>query len=187
MDVLATLARRMRLLASRAVIALVDDALKVQGVQISILADEVAEAQRFQEYGFSSVPLPGAEAIMLSISGVRSHAVVIATDDGRHRKKNMQPGEVSLYTDEGDYILLRRGKIIKVHSGGEVDVDAPNVKITASSKITFDTPELHCTGKISAVGDVTTVGDVVAGTVSLDQHVHPGVTSGTEITGPPTP
>ncbi len=181
MDLLGILARRIRLMSARAVVYRVDDSLNVQGVQIGVLADEVAQAQRFQQYGFSSVPLSGAEAIMVSISGVRSHAVVIATDDGRHRKKNMQPGEVALYTDEGDYILFGRGHKIKIVSTGEVDVTAPTVTITASTKITLDTPELHCTGKITATGDV------VAGTVSLDQHVHTGVTSGTELTGPPAP
>ncbi|MGH6714753.1 MAG: phage baseplate assembly protein V [Bradyrhizobium sp.] len=184
------LARRIRMIASRAVVTLVNDALKVQGVQLNVLANEVAEAQRFQEYGFTSVPLAGAEAIVLSIGGIRSHAVVIAVDDGRHRPQNLQAGEVEIYTDEGDYIKFERGNKIEVVSTGEVDVTAPNVKITASTKATIDSPELHCTGKITAEDDVTSGGDMLAdgnvkaGEIGLIEHVHPGVTVGGEVTGP---
>ena len=46
-------------MVSRAVIKMVDDSLKMQGVQISLLAGEVAEkVERFQEYGFTSHPHP---------------------------------------------------------------------------------------------------------------------------------
>lgn len=185
--VLRTLARRIRMIAARGVVNLVNDGLKVQGMQIGVLADETAQVQRFQEYGFTSVPLAGAEAVMLSISGVRSHGVVIATDDGRFRLKNLAPGEVALYTDEGDTIVFKRGKKIQITSGGEVDVTAPEVKVTAATKVTVDSPEAHFTGKITAEDEISSDVDVKASTVSLLQHVHDGVTSGAEVSGPPVP
>lgn len=182
-----TLARRVRMISARAVVNLVNDGLKVQGLQIGVLSNETADVQRFQEYGFTSVPKDGAEAIVLAIGGVRSHGVVIATDDGRYRVKNLAPGEVALYTDEGDTIIFKRGKEIDITSGGkvkvnaadEVDVTAPMVKISASSKAYFDTPELHCTGKITADDDVVAAG------VSLIHHPTTGVTAGDELSGPP--
>lgn len=167
MNAVRVLARRIRMLAGRAVVNLVTDTLDVQGVQLGALDTEVLDAQRFQEYGFTSVPLPGAEGVFLAIAGVRGHAIVVATDDGRCRRKNLQPGEVALYTDEGDYIQLARGKKIVVNSGAEVDVTAPAVKVTASSKVTVDTPTAEFTGDLSVDGDAT------IGGIDFLQHVHP--------------
>lgn len=194
-EAIRPLARRIRLMAGRAVVHLVNDALKVQGMQIGVLADETANVQRFQEYGFTSNPLAGAEAVMLCMAGVRSHGIVIATEDGRYRLKNLAPGEVALYTDEGDTIIFKRGKEIDITSGGkvkvnaqdEVDVAAPNVKITAPTKITADTPELHCTGKITAADIIESEVDVQSNGVSLVNHPTTGVTSGDEVSGPPEP
>ncbi|MGH8426388.1 MAG: phage baseplate assembly protein V [Gammaproteobacteria bacterium] len=185
MELARVLARRIRMIAGRAVINLANDALKVQSVQISALDTEVLQAQRFQEYGFTSVPLAGAEGIFLAIAGVRGHTIVIASDDGRYRRKNLQPGEVALYTDEGDYIQLARGKKIQVVSGGEVDVTGPNVNVMATSKITCDTPELHCTGKITAADEISSDVDCISAGVSGKGHLTTGVQSGGDLSGPP--
>lgn len=152
---LRTLARRVRMLLARSVVTLVNDALKVQGLQITVLQGEVAQVQRFQEYGFTSVPLPGAEAIVAALAGVRSHLVAIAVDDGRYRLKGLQGGEVALYTDEGDVIHFKRGKSIEITSGGSVKVTAPEVTVTASTKVTLDSPEVHCTQKLTVAGDIS--------------------------------
>lgn len=183
MSPIATLARRIRLMSARAVVKLVNDGLNVQGLQLGILANEVSDVQRFQEYGFTSVPQDGAEAVVLSIAGVRSHGIVVATEDGRYRLKNLKQGEVALYTDEGDSIHFKRGKIIAITSGSEVDVTAPTVKVTATSKVTFDTPELHCTGKITADDDISSSTDVLAAGISGKNHVHADPQGG--VVGPP--
>jgi len=152
---LRTLARRVRMLLARSVVAMVNDALKVQGLQITVLDGEVAQVQRFQEYGFTSVPLPGAEAIVAALAGARSHLVAIAVDDGRYRLKGLQKGEVALYTDEGDVIQFKRGNVIEVTSAGSVEVTAPQVTVLASTKVTLDSPEVHCTHKLTVAGDIT--------------------------------
>lgn len=160
--VVNVLARRIRMLLARGVVALVNDALKIQKLQVTVLDGEVDQVQRFQEYGFTSNPLQGAEAILAAIAGVRGHMVAIAVDDGRYRLKNMQSGEVALYTDEGDCIHFKRGRIVEVIAGSALKVTSPDVTVTASSKVTLDTPEVHCTGKISADGDITTQTQVTA-------------------------
>jgi len=152
---LRTLARRVRMLLARSVVTMVNDALKVQGLQITVLSGEVAQVQRFQEYGFTSVPLPGAEAVVAALAGVRSHLVAIAVDDGRYRLKSLQKGEVALYTDEGDVIQFKRGKVIEIVSGGTVKVTAPQVTVTATAKITLDAPEVEVTQNLKVVGDIT--------------------------------
>lgn len=122
---LAPLKRRVALMVSRAVVRLVDDSLKMQEVQIGLLAGEVAsDVERFQEYGFTSVPLEGAEAVALAVGGSRAHLVVVATDDRRHRLSGLQDGEVALYNDEGSYIKLKRGMKIEIVGSAGVLIGA---------------------------------------------------------------
>jgi phage baseplate assembly protein V len=152
------------MLLARSVVKLVNDALMVQGLQVTVLDGEVAQVQRFQEYGFTSVPLAGAEAIVAAIAGVRSHLVAIAVDDGRYRLKNLASGEVAIYTDEGDVIHFKRGRNIEVTSGGSVKVTAPLVTVVASAKVTLDTPEVHCTHKLTVAEDITSGTTITAAT-----------------------
>ena len=161
--ILNGLARRIRMLVARGVISLVNDAAKVQQVQVVVLGDPL-DAQRFQEYGYTSVPLPGAEAAVSTMSGVASHLVIIATEDGRYRPKNLQAGQVALYTDEGDQIVFERGRIISVTAGIALKVTAPEVTVTATTKVTLDSPEVDLTGKLNVAGDIATQGQVTAAT-----------------------
>lgn len=122
---IAPYSRRIRLMVGRGVVNIVNDALKIQGLQISLLADEVrGNVERFQEYGFTSHPHPGAEVIALSVGGSRDHCVVIKVDDRRYRLKGLAQGEMAIYSDEGDKVHLKRNKEINIHSGGKVMVDA---------------------------------------------------------------
>jgi phage baseplate assembly protein V len=128
---LAPYARRIRLLAARAVITLIDDASKLQGAQVKLLAGEVRDqVERFQQYGYTSVPFPGAEGIYLSLNGSRDHGVVICIDDRRYRITGLQAGEVAIYTDEdkadGKHrIVLKRGKEIHLVAGESSFVMTP--------------------------------------------------------------
>jgi phage baseplate assembly protein V len=159
--ILNGLARRIRMLVARGVVSLVNDALKVRQVQVMVLGDAV-NAQQFQEYGFTSVPLQGAEGVVASMSGVASHLILLATEDGRYRPNNLQPGQVALYTDEGDQIIFQRGRVIAITAGSALNVTAPQVTVAASTKVTLNTPEVDVTGKLNVTGDITTNGQVTA-------------------------
>lgn len=112
---LEPLSRRILALVGRALIETVTDTDKMQRLKIQALADESLEdVERIQEYGFTSVPKSGAEAIFVSLGGNREHTVVIAVDDRRYRLKGLAEGEVALYSDEGDKIVLKRGNKIEV-------------------------------------------------------------------------
>ncbi|MEW5942530.1 MAG: phage baseplate assembly protein V [Pseudomonadota bacterium] len=138
---LAPLSRRLRLMASRAVLSLISDATGMQIVQVKLLNGEVRDGiERVQNYGFTSVPLPGAEAIFLSLGGDRDHGIVITADDRRYRVKGLQGGEVAIYTDEdkaaGEHrILFKRGKEIHLVAGASSIVMTP-------TGITITTPNL---------------------------------------------
>ena len=180
------LRRRVRLMIGRAVLAAADDSKGIQLVQVKLLDGEVGDGvERMQNYGYTSVPKVGAEGVMVCVSGDRTHGIVVVMDDRRYRLKNLQPGEVALYTDEGDTIVMKRGRKIEVTAGAEVTVRAPVVKVEASTKVTLTTPLVEMTQDLSVGGSISVVGDVVADGISLTAHAHGGVTPGGGNTGVP--
>ena len=95
------LRRRVMLMVGRAVLTVVNDETGLQLVQVEGLRGEVIDAaERFQIYGLTSHPLPGADALVLSVGGIRQHPVVLI-DDRRHRVKELEEGEVCIYTERG--------------------------------------------------------------------------------------
>lgn len=202
---LAPIWRRLRLIVSRGVVRRTDDALPLEVLQADLLAGETALMERFQEYGFCSRPLPGAEVIAAAVGGARGHLVGVATDDRRHRPRDLEAGETCLYTDEGDEIRLKRGRIIAVTAGARLHVTAPDVQVdcetaqvAAATAVTLDSPTVTVTGQLvvqggmavsggtgaSVEGDLdVTQGDVTADGTSLKTHIHDGDSGGE--TGPP--
>lgn len=172
---LAPVKRRVALLASRVKLALVDDAAPIQAVQVEGLAEEVMDgAERFQNYGFTSHPLPGAEGIVLSLGGHRSHAVLIVADDRRYRIA-LEAGEVALYSDEGDSVVLRRGRV--------VEINTETLRVNASTAVELNTPLVTTTGQVRADLDITdqvsTGGRSMADMRSTyNTHTHPENDSG---------
>lgn len=136
-----SVARGVQLLIGRAVLLAVQDSAKRQLVQFEALKGELkGDVERIQDYGFTSVPLPGAQVVFANVSGNRDHPVAIRVDDPRYRKMGMQPGEVAIYTDEGDYILLKRGNIIEISTS--------ELLVKATDSVRMETPILEVTGEI---------------------------------------
>lgn len=107
------LATRLRLVVARAVLGLVNDATKLQALQVTLQEGVVRDkVERFQNYGLTSVPLAGAEGVALSVGASTDHTVVIAVDDRRYRLKGLQAGEVALYDDVGHKVYLTRDGIV---------------------------------------------------------------------------
>lgn len=138
---LRSLARRARLAVARGVVRIISDGGGLQLIQAGLMANETrSNMERFQEYGFTSVPHPGAEAAVIFVGGNRDHGLVIAVDDRRYRLKPLETGEVAIYTDEGDYIKLGRNR--------EIEVNTQVCRIIASDMVRMETPELRVTGEI---------------------------------------
>lgn len=135
------IARRVLLAISRASVHSTNDASKRQTMQVTVLSGEDKDVvERLQNYGFTSVPVPGAQALVLCVGGNRDHPLIVAADDPRHRKNGMKPGEVAVYSLWGDYILFKEG--------GGIEIHAPTVTIKASEKVRVETPEFEVTGDI---------------------------------------
>lgn len=172
---LAPVARRLRLLVSRGVVRGVADGSRLQTVQLDLLADEARDnVERFQNYGYTSHPHPGAEAIVVAVGGSRDHLVAIAVDDRRYRL-SLAAGEVALYDDLGHVVHLTRAGIVIDGGGHQVTI--------------VNTSKLRVEGGIEATGDIEDRCDLPDGRTmnamrqAYNAHTHPGDSGGT--TGTP--
>jgi phage baseplate assembly protein V len=139
---LAPVYRRMMLAVGRAVLRQVDDAGEMQRVQVTLLSEETRdEVERMQGYGFTAVPLPGAELIVVSVGGNRDNPVAIALDDRRFRPRGLLPGEVCLYSRRTD-------QRVTLKADGTVLIQAPIVRIEAP--LTEIAGDLVVTGEVTA-------------------------------------
>lgn len=138
---------RIQLMIGRAILSAISDSGKIQTAQAQLLADEVQDdVERIQEYGFTSVPLPGAEGVVVFVGGNRDHGLLIATDDRRYRLVGLEAGEVALYDDLGQKVHLTRSGIVIDGGGLPVMIqNAPTVTMTG---------DLHVNGTIVADGDI---------------------------------
>lgn len=195
---LAPVRRKITLMVSRAVLTMVSDATTLQTLQARLLGEEVLSAlERFQQYGFTSVPHAGAEAIALSLGGNRSHTVIINVDDRRYRLKGLEGGEVALYDDRGQRVhLTRSGATVSVlgvltASVSEVaNLTCPQTNITGNvfidGNLVLSGTGSGNGGPIQIAGGLTnTGGDIVSDGINLDTHHHDGVVAGSEETGGP--
>jgi phage baseplate assembly protein V len=113
---LRPLATRIANSLARAVVQLVDDTKKLQLIQLGVLADETIDgAEHHQPYGFSSVPLPGAEAVVVFPNGDRAHPLVIAASDRRYRPTGGAGGEVTVYNNTGAKVVIKSNGDIEIH------------------------------------------------------------------------
>lgn len=157
---------------ARGVVALANSASKLQSLQLRLLAGEVKDGvEHLEPYGFTSCPKSGAEALAGFIGGDRSHGVVIMVSDRRFRVQGLKPGEVAIYTDEGDRIHFKRDRVI--------DIETVTLNVKASEAVNFDTPMITTTGRIESAGDQ------IAGGISQMKHLHDGVEVGEKESGPP--
>lgn len=203
MRVLERQANRIKNIFARGVVNLVQDGLKMQGQQITLLDGEVVDnVERAQNYGFTSVPHAGAECFVGFIGSGREHGVILIVDDRRYRLKGLKGGEVALYTDEGDTLIFKRERTVElvtknfvVKAEDSIDMQTKKYTVTASQGVQYNTPvfglggdggcEANIAANIALDGTLHSTGDQVAGGVSQRGHTHEGVQTGGGTTGKP--
>ncbi len=153
------------------VINSLDDTKTYQSVQVETLRDVVKDGvPRFQNYGFSSSPQPGSDAIVVNIGGDQSGSVIIACENRKYRFKGLASGEVVLYTDEGDKIHFQRGKMIDIETGTltinasvGVNITSPKVVIAASGEVDLTTPTVKASAAVSVGSNIAITGNSTVG------------------------
>jgi phage baseplate assembly protein V len=141
------LKRRIRLMVARSILDLIDDSGGRQVVQIhrhgKLDGDDGIE--RFQDYGLTAWPHPGAETVDVLVGGNAPHRIVICVDDRRYRFRVSAEGEVALYDDLGQVVWLKRSGVkvtspldIDVEAGGTLRLAGKTVQIHATDEFRFD-------------------------------------------------
>lgn len=137
----STVSHRTLNMIARGVLEKTDDTSGVQVLGLSILEGERKDnVEQFQNYGFTSSPTGEAEAIVVFPGGDRSAGVVVALDERGTRMTGLNPGEVAIYTNEGDSIVLG--------VTNEITITTRRLVITATEAVRMETPLLEVTGDV---------------------------------------
>ena len=122
-------------------------ALKMQGVSVQFQVDhDAAEVEHFEPYGFTSrVSADGkAEAITLNVSGT-DQTLCIMVSDRRYRLTSLDSGDVALYDDRDQSVVLGSSGITvnavgdcEVNATGNVTVDGAKVLLGGATGVALE-------------------------------------------------
>tara|TARA_R110002110_G_scaffold64634_8_gene178591 strand:+ start:2421 stop:2936 length:516 start_codon:yes stop_codon:yes gene_type:complete len=170
MSVAKQMWNRLMMLLVRGIVSAVQDDKALQTLSLDLLADESKDGvERFQDYGFTTHPPTGLEALVAFVGGNRSHGIVLAVGDRKFRLRNLASGEVALYDDQGQKVYIRRDGIL----------------VESDFKITLRAPQILIDGAVHITGATTSDADIAAEGVSLEHHTHGGVDPGAGHTSEP--
>jgi len=163
---LGPLRRKIMSVVARGVVKLIHNEFGMQKLQSTGLKGETMDdLEFFENYGFTCFPFEDSESLIVFPQANREHGIVIAVADRRYRLKDLEQGEVALYTDEGDSIKLCRGNRIEITTdlavfSNDVTIDGDLiVKGTTLQKgtVTLQNADLEQTGispEIRSTGSV---------------------------------
>lgn len=176
----------------RGVIGQVNSATGVQLVSGTALNGEVIQdAEYFQHYGYTSNPPAGTMKVVAPVGGRTAHGIVIATEHATYRLQSLAPGAVALYTDEGDSVVLNRGRVIdittqtlNINAAQAVNINTAKYNVNASDSANFATPQVNASENLTVSGVAAANGGLtakagsgggdaaqIAGTVNVSQDV----------------
>lgn len=147
MSISNSLILKIKLMISRAKMTFLDDTGVRQYIQLRALKGENKnKVERVLDYGIISNPLSGAQGIMLSVGGSRSHPIVLGLNNPELRPKDGEAGEAGSWHYEGHKVRLLQG--------GIVQIECNQILVKASEKVRFETPEFEVTGEIKDLCDI---------------------------------
>lgn len=133
----------------------VDDTGVVRKVQALLGFNQIKDSTYLvQHYGFASNPPVGTDCIAGFIAGDRSNGCIVATNNQTYALKNLGNGTVAIYDMYGNTMILNNlgmkltdltGNIISMLASGvkitspvSFEVDAPNIRLHATSTFKWD-------------------------------------------------
>jgi len=155
---------------------------EVRLLQVMITDErDVQTVQLIGQSGEENNPPDGSQVAVLALG--ESLKVAVASTDTI--APVMTPGGKRLYSSTEGEVMAE----IRLEPTGEVKVSNGAASFTMSPEgvFTFDGQGVMFNCDVAVDGALAATGDVTAGTVSLELHTHPGVTSGPASTGVPTP
>lgn len=188
-------------------ITFVDDSGPVQLIQVKFpgaLAPRIVDKiPRVQDYGFSSNPPIGSEAVVVSLQGDPSKGVAVGTNNQKLRRTSLLSGESVMYDNAGQYIYISANGIFIHAHDTPVTIDGASeilatsegpMTITAQGVVTLNAPAgAVINGNVQILGNLGVTGDIVdlSGTNTVpvgelrtkyNAHAHTGVQTGSGTT-----
>lgn len=163
--------RRVQMQTASITIAQTDDTGPVHKVQGRVRGtpETIDNLQTLNLYGFAGHAPIGSDALVIFGNGDRSNGAIVATANQKARPRNTKPGEVTIFTDEGDTIFLGRNHVVVITTK-TVNVVADTVTITGTNN---GNANVTIKGKVTVTGDITATGTIAADTINAP-HGHVG-------------
>lgn len=126
---------------ARVFISTTNDSKGVQTSQVVLSSTEVRDnTPRIAEFGFSSNPPEGSDAVAVFLAGDRAKGIVIGTCHQPSRPSGLAPGETILHSQDGKSVYLTAA------GGIVIDAKGQPVTVNNASDVTW-----NCTGKFKIV------------------------------------
>ncbi len=179
------LKKAVRLMVGKCIIEAASKASDGVNADIMLLGNERHYGLRLmQHYGFASVPNADSEGVALFVGGARDNGVVIASQCDASKIPALEKGEVALFSEFGQSVILKKD--------GSVSVTPASGKDIVFNGRVISTADIVAEGGLKSVGEVAAnvqktgnnYVDVPAVTVHLSQHKH-NITSPGSPSGPP--
>ena len=107
---------------ARGVVTLVNSAVKMQTIQVGVQEGETKDGvERFQPFGHHSVPLEGAEAVLVFVGGDRNLPIAVVVDDRRHRPTGWSAGEAGTFNAHSAMMHHRADGTTEITGGGTAE------------------------------------------------------------------
>lgn len=159
--------RRLSSMVARAIVVDVVEDLQRQGLQVRIDNDESGDnIERFQQYGFSSVPPKDSEAIIASLRGDVGQRIALAVEKKELRPKG-DPLDVFIYHAEGHSMRLTKS--------GQLLISVTDAIVEASNSFTIISPQTLIDGPLHVTGGISTdLGIYASGVIASDTDLTSG-------------
>ncbi len=168
-------------MAVRGVVSAVRDGGVVQAVDVETHDGVVRSGvEVLQQYGFTSHAPAGALVVLVALGGDEGDQVALPVACPSGRMAGLAAGEVAMHDDAGNRVHLKSGGTIEIQGATKllVKVGGTELEVTAAG--------VAIKGNLTVDGAIEATGDITAGTISLQEHVHGGVESGSGQTGTPS-
>ena len=159
------LRNRLLQMVGRGILRVLEADGSAQRLQVELLAREVrGRIDHAQAFGVHTVPLEGAEVVVVFPGGNRGDGLALVVADARHAPDDLVGGESCLYDATGQRVHLRADGSVLIQTSGRLVVDG----------------DLEVAGSVSASGQVSDASSSMqAMRDTYNVHSHPGAS------GPP--
>ena len=137
--------------------------------QVEVNGGEVRDnLLRLQEYGFSSRPKPGADAVVVFIGGNRDHGLVVSSGDPR-TAPTLEEGEVAFWSADGVVVKIDKDKKVRITGAASIDLNGDSKRFVTWDELnTALQSHTHSAGSLVSTAPGSPVTGVTGSPVSLD-------------------